>query len=376
MIRLSSRHVVCCRLLLLVPFLVACTTSPTSGRTQFNILPGTLATTVPDLRYEVKTLLVSGGSYCPQEQTNCPERESAERLAQRIGPMAERLGLEAARLSPELAQRVPQIEVFVMPGAAASITSSAGGKIAVEAGIGALDLSQTDLAFALGRELGRLAAAHHRESASAGLAVSLVAGSPLTSAYLATTLLADIIFPIGMLAKLGVSMIASLGTEQLVEVSQQAEADLFASRLLRATGYDPRELEKPLDEATQGAVPIGWLATFLVSRASIAAQALPDPWPDEALPAVITLAEPWPDEAIELPALATLAAEATVLTAHGAAEPMQPDPAEETSAEEKADPPARAGTAVREKPIGKKIRKKAPEKTKQSTKQRTKQRRK
>lgn len=353
----------CQPLLLLVPifFLVACTTSPTSGRTQFNILPGALETSLPDLRYEVKTLLVSDGSYCPEAQTTCPARESAERLAQRIGPLAEQLGLEAARLSPELAQRVPLIEVFVIPGNAASVTSSAGGKIAVEAGLGALDLPQTDLAFALGRELGRLAAAHHRESASAGLAVSLVAGSPLSSAYLATTLLADIIFPVGLLAKLGISMIASLGTEQLVEVTQQAEADLFASRLLRATGYDPRELDKPLDTAKQGAIPIGWLATFLASRASIAAQSLPDPWPDDALPTVYTLEEPWPDELIELPALA---AEAASLSAQSAAESVRPDPPEKSSAKEKTNPPVAKNAGAKKKPVGKKDRKKTPAKTK------------
>ncbi len=367
MIRSFFRHASCCRLLLLVPFLVACTTSPTSGRSQLNILPGSLETTVPDLRYEVKTLLVSSGSYCPEEQTHCPERENAERLAQRIGPMAEQLGLEAARLSPELAQRVPGIEVFVTPGNTASISSSAGGKIAIEAGIASLDLSDTDLAFALGRELGRLAAAHHRESTSAGLMVSLIAGSPLTSTYLATTLLADIIFPVGILAKLGISMLASLGTEQLVEASQQAEADLFASRLLRATGYDPRELGKPIDKAPQDGIPIGWLATFLASRASIAAQALPDPWPDDALPSIfVSPEEPWPDDIPELPALA---AEAASLAAQSAVQPVAPDPAGKTSIEEKTDAPEQADPTTRKRSAGKKIRKKTAKKTKRPAKQ-------
>ena len=281
--------------------LAACSTSPTSGRAQFNILPDTLETTVPDLRFEVKTLITGGGAYCREEENPCPAKEAAEKLAQRIAPSAERLGSKAAELSPEMARRVPQVEVFVVPGDSPSVSSSAGGKIAVGAGLARIELSETDLAFALAREFGRLAAAHHRESTSAGLAVSLIAGSPLTSAYLATSLLADIIFPMGALAKIGISLLASMGTEQLVEASQQDEADGFAVKLMLAAGYDPQALAEPRPEASQGAVLIGWLSSYFASRAKVAEMMRPDPWPDEALPAVAMAAEPWPDEAQDAP---------------------------------------------------------------------------
>jgi Zn-dependent protease with chaperone function len=286
--------------------LAGCTTSPTSGRAQFNVLPGALETSVPDLRFGVKTLLVAGGDYCREEENPCPAREAAEKLAQRIAPIAERLGARAAELSPEMTSRVPQVEVFVVPGDSPSVTSSAGGKIAVGAGLARLELSDTDLALALAREFGRLAAAHHRESTSAGLAVSLIAGSPLTSAYLATSILADIIFPMGALAKVGLSLLASMGTEQLVEASQQDEADEFAAKLMLAAGYDPVALAEPRPDAPQGTVRFGWLSSYFTSRAKIAAMAQPDPWPDEA-PAPLALAaaaEPWPDEALPLLAAA------------------------------------------------------------------------
>lgn len=280
-------------------FFVGCTTSPTSGRAQFNILPGELETTVPDLRFDVKTLLAKGGDFCSGEENPCPAQEAADKLAQRIAPIAERLGTKAAELSPELVSRVPHVVVFVVPDDSPSVSSSAGGKIAVSAGLARLDLTDTELALALAREFGRLAAAHHRESASAGLAVSLVAGSPLTSAYLATTLLADIVFPMGALARVGISLLASMGTEQLVEASQQEEADAFATKLLLASDYDPQELAKERPDTPMGTAPIGWLSSYFVSRARVAAMAQPDPWPDEA-PVPITLAiahEPWPDEA-------------------------------------------------------------------------------
>jgi Zn-dependent protease with chaperone function len=249
----------------------ACTTSPTSGRPQFNLLPDPLETAVPDLRFEVKTLLATGGGYCREEENPCPAKEAAEHLARRIAPIAARLGNKATELSSEMAQRVPQVEVFVVPGESVSVSSSAGGKIAVGGGLARLDLSDTDLALALAREFGRLAAAHHRESTSAGLAVSLIAGSPLTSAYLATSIIADLIFPMGALAKAGISLLASLGTEQLVEASQQDEADAFAAKLLPAAGYDLRQLADVRPYAHESAIRVGWLPSYLASRAKLAA---------------------------------------------------------------------------------------------------------
>lgn len=286
-------------LLLAISILIAgCTTSPTSGRTQFNILPAPLESSVSDLRFGVKTML-GADDYCRDMEGPCVIREEAEKLASRIAPIAERLGAVAPQLSPELVTRVPRVEVFVVPGESASVSSSGGGKIAVNSGLGRLDLSDTELALALAREFGRLAAAHHRESTSAGLAVSLVAGSPLVGAYLATSILADFLFPMGSLIKLGISVLGSIGTEQLVEASQQEEADEFAGKLMLTAGYDLRELAEARPDSPESTARIGWLPGYFASRAKVAAMAQPDPWPDEA-PTLVTHAvasEPWPDEA-------------------------------------------------------------------------------
>jgi hypothetical protein len=255
-----------------------CTTSPTTGRAQFNILPGALETTVPDLRFDVKTMLASAGDYCRDEATPeapCAARESAEKLSRRIAPIAERLGAVTPTLAPELVTRVPHVEVFIVPNDAPSVTSSAGGKIAVASGLARLNLSDTDLALALAREFGRLAAAHHRESTSAGLAVSLITSSPLVGAYAATSLLADLLFPMGALFKVGISLIGSIGTEQLVEASQQGEADEFAGKLLQAAGFDLRELAEARPDAPDSAVKLGWLPGYFTSRAKVAGVAPP-----------------------------------------------------------------------------------------------------
>jgi Zn-dependent protease with chaperone function len=248
----------------------ACSTSPTTGRTQFNILPEQLETTVPDLRFEVHTLLTSKAEYCREDENPCPALELAERLSKRMAPIADLLGNKAVELSPELARRVPVVEVFVVAKDSPSVISSAGGKIAVSSALAQLDLPDEDLALALAREFGRLAAAHHRESTSAGLAVSIAAGSPLAGAYLATSILADILFPMGTLFKLGISLIGSMGTEQLVELSQQEEADDFAGKLMLAAGYDLGKLARPHAGLEEGAIKIGWLPRFVESRARIA----------------------------------------------------------------------------------------------------------
>ena len=258
-------------------FLGGCTTSPTTGRAQFNILPGALETTVPDLRFDVKTMLASSGEFCKEEdagpETPCAPREQAEQLSRRIAPIAERLGAVTSELSPELATRVSHVEVFIIPNDSVSVTSSAGGKIAVGSGLARLNLSDTDLALALAREFGRLASAHHRESTSAGLAVSLVTSSPLVGAYVATSFLADLLFPMGALFKVGISLIGSMGTEQLVELSQQGEADEFAGKLLIAAGYDLHELAESRPEAAENTAKLGWLPAYLTSRAVVAGMA-------------------------------------------------------------------------------------------------------
>lgn len=257
----------------------ACTTSPTTGRTQFNILPEHLETRVPDLRFEVHTLLTSKAEYCRDEEGPCPALEQAERLSKRLAPIAELLGNKAVELSPELARRVPLVEVFVVAKDSPSVTSSAGGKIAVSSALAQLDLPDADLALAMAREFGRLAAAHHRESTSAGLAVSLVAGSPLAGAYLATSILADILFPMGALFKLGISLVGSMGAEQLVEMSQQEEADDFAGKLMQAAGYDLADLARPHPGLEEGAIKIGWLPRFVESRARIARMSIANETP-------------------------------------------------------------------------------------------------
>lgn len=336
-------------LLALCALTAGCTTSPTSGRPQFNILPAPIETGVSDLRFSVKTALATG-DYCRDEEESCAVREAAERLAQRIAPIAERLGTVAPQLSPELVTRVPRVEVFVVPNDSLSVGSSAGGKIAVGSGLHRLELTDTDLALALAREFGRLAAAHHRESTSAGLTVSLITGSPLVGTYLATSLLADILFPMGTLLKVGISLLGSMGTEQLVEASQQEEADEFAGRLMRAAGYNLRELAVVCEDVPAGNIRIGWLPSYFTSRARVAGMAPP------LDAAAVALADQ------ELP----LEAKEEAATPEERAEPAAPAPQAAQTIEPQDSPPEAKAAAANKAPQSaakKKVRKTPRKKT-------------
>ncbi|MBL8504144.1 MAG: hypothetical protein JNL78_11950 [Rhodocyclaceae bacterium] len=339
----------CPALLLAASILAAgCSTSPTSGRAQFNILPAPLESRVSDLRFSVKTELGTG-DYCRDTEGPCAIREEAEKLAGRLSPIAERLGAVAPQLSPELVTRVPRVEVFVLPSESASVRSSGGGKIAVDAGLGKLGLSDTDLALALAREFGRLASAHHRESTSAGLAVSLVAGSPLVGTYLATSILADILFPMGSLVKLGISLLGSVGTEQLVEASQQEEADDFAGKLMLAAGYDLRELAAARSSAPESGLKIGWLPGYFTSRARVAGMAPPA----ESATGAVASQEPVSDgkaEAAAAPAGPVASAPAN-LTAPDPAQPPHGDARQEPPQEVKAETVATTPEASAETPV-------------------------
>ncbi len=281
--------------------LAACSTSPVSGRTQFNILPGPLESTVSDLRFGVKTLLATDGPYCPEGVEDCQAALDAAQLAQRLSPIAERLGTVAPMLSPELVTRVPRVEVFVVPSETPSVTSSAGGKIAVSSALARLNLSDAELAFALAREFARLAAAHHRESTSAGIAVSLVTSSPLVGAYVATSIITDLLFPMGTLLKVGISILGSMGTEQLVEASQQEEADTFAGKLMLAAGYDLGQLAEARPDMPESAIKLGWLQVFISSRARVAGMAPHAPEAVETLAAQDRPAPPGKAEPVTPP---------------------------------------------------------------------------
>lgn len=260
-----------------------CATSPTSGRLQFNLLPGSLESTYSDLRFGVSTRIYAATESCQETGNICASQIDAEHLARRVAPIAERLGTVTPQLSPELTERIPLVEVFVVPNDSPAVTSSGGGKIAFNSGLARLDFSDTDLALALAREFGRLASAHHRESTSAGLAVSIISSSPTISGFVATSFLADLLFPIGSMFKVGLSLLGSLGTEQLVERSQQDEADSFAGKLMQAAGYDLRALAEALPDMQENAPTIGWLPNYLASRALVAGMIPPPPSAVEAL---------------------------------------------------------------------------------------------
>lgn len=237
-----------------------CSTSPVTGRQQLNLLVEPIHTAYSDFKLTVFATPREPLATCGPPR-DCVADPPLIRLQAEIEVIAVRLGQAANQLSPELPERIPRIEVFVAEKEAPGASSSPGGRIAVHSGISALGLSQEELAFAVGREIGRLAHAHHREAASAGVTASLATNLALANTTVASLVLLDFLLPWGALMKFAAAFGSSVAAQTAVEDSQQEEADEFAVRLLSAAGYDPARLRRELPAADR----TGWAASFSAS---------------------------------------------------------------------------------------------------------------
>lgn len=264
-----------------------CSTSPVTGRQQLNVLVEPIHTAYSDFKLAFLATPRERGPLCAT-QGDCTEPPAVSRLEEAIQRIAARLAPAATQLSPELAERIPRIEVFVADKDAPGASSSPGGKIAVHSGIAALDLGEEELAFALAREIGRLAHAHHREAASAGVTASLATNLALANTTVASLVLLDFLVPWSALMKFAAAFGSSLTAQTAVERSQQEEADEFACRLLVAAAYDPARLRRELPEdaldtgwPTAFSASLHWAAVYRERQASAATQSMP---PDPEAP--------------------------------------------------------------------------------------------
>lgn len=173
------------------------------------------------------------------EEAVCPtraDREAATRFALQVQRVTGVLQKGAEFEYPDLTQRLPgmvgsRFDVYVVDGDEPGSASSANGRIALNAGLGARNPYDDWLAFVIAREMGHVIARHHEENSAAGIATSvimniLIPGSSLLKA----------------LASAGGSGIAA--KSQLKE--QALEADVIALSLLQAAGFHLRDISLTL----------------------------------------------------------------------------------------------------------------------------------
>lgn len=172
------------------------------------------------------------------ENTNCPTQadKDAIRFDLQVQRIAGVLQNGAEYLYPDLAQRIPGLEgsrfdVYVVDGDEPGSSSSANGKIALNAVLGAWQPYDDWLAFVIAREMGHVIARHHEENSAASITTSvvmnfLIPGSSLLKGVLST----------------GGAGIAGRSKRDV----QALEADAIALSLLKAAGFRLRDVSLSL----------------------------------------------------------------------------------------------------------------------------------
>ena len=224
----------CASLLLVVVALLGmsgCATAPNQARTRMLDTP--LASTHADISFSMSTgarqyAACEGDGGCP----TAADQEAARRFALQVERVAGALQAGAQRLLPDLAQRAPglaggKFDVYVVEGDQPGSASSANGRIALTAALGARMPYDDWVAFVVAREMGHVIARHHEENSASGIV---------------TSVLMNILIPGSSLLK---SLLSAGGAEIAARSKQEVqalEADLIAQDLLQEAGFRMRDI--------------------------------------------------------------------------------------------------------------------------------------
>ncbi len=215
--------------------MAGCATVSTDDRARIVDLP--LASTHADIAFTITT--ASRLSTGCEENARCPtqaDRDAAKRFALQVHRVADALQRGAESLYPDLAQRVPglvdsRFDVYVVAGDQPGSESSANGRIALSAGLGARQPYDDWMAFVIAREMGHVIARHPEENSAAGIATSVIMNILIPGSGLLKTLISA-----------GGSELAAKSQREV----QALEADAIALELLQAAGFRLRDVSLTL----------------------------------------------------------------------------------------------------------------------------------
>jgi Zn-dependent protease with chaperone function len=154
------------------------------------------------------------------------------RFGQQVQRIAGPLQKGAQDLYPDLAQRVPRLagsrfDVYIAEGNDPGSASSANGRIALNAALGARQPYDDWMAFVIAREMGHVIARHHEENSAAGIATSVIMNILIPGSSVLKSLISA-----------GGSGIAAKSKRDV----QAQEADAIALGLLEAAGFRLRDI--------------------------------------------------------------------------------------------------------------------------------------
>ncbi|MDP1985380.1 MAG: M48 family metalloprotease [Sulfuritalea sp.] len=208
-----------------------CATVPNEGRARMVDMP--LASTHADLGFSITT--GPRQSAACEGSTGCrtaPETDAEKRFVLQVQRVSAILQNGAQNLYPDLAQRVPgmaggQFDVYVVAGDEPGTASSANGRIALNAALGARMPYDDWMAFVIAREMGHVIARHHEENSASSIATSVLMNLLIPGSSLLKSLLS-----------VGGAEIAARSKQEV----QALEADLIALELLREAGFRMRDI--------------------------------------------------------------------------------------------------------------------------------------
>ncbi len=242
-------------LLLAIALLPACSTNPLTGREQILALPAvqTAYAEAKFAAYTVAQALVAAPA-CAQD---CERADEAARFARRVERIGAQLEPAAQAMSPDLAARIGRFRIEVSDTLGVGTAASAGGRIALGAGLAGLEPTDAVLAFLVAREMAHVIARHGEENSGATLLFTALGaflpGVNVVLRFAATT----------------------LGSNALVNswaLQQQREADRIAVALLWRIGLSATEVADSLEIGVMHARLPGsdWGARYLDSLQHVA----------------------------------------------------------------------------------------------------------
>lgn len=225
--------------------LAACATSP-GGRGQLVAPTGLqgVAATYSEVDLNLKLVLLSDVDEC--RGSECLTREAFDERVRTIGKF---LADAAYRLHPDLVERFPAFDIRVIDKAESGFASSASGTILVFRGTAGLGLTESELEFALAREMGHVIGRHHEENVATSVVVSLLAQVLMPVLNIAGG--AAALVSAGTLQNTALATAASYAGSAALKASfrpaQVAESDLIALELLTESHRDCREVADSLE---------------------------------------------------------------------------------------------------------------------------------
>jgi len=252
-----------------VAALAGCSVNPTTGRNQLIALPAaqiahsdlgftfSAASQGPAISIPC-AVAEPARQHTDNTQWPCADAAQIHKFSLQVERLSTELAVQARLLAPALFTRISNFQVEVKSNVIAGTSSSAGGRIVLDAGLATLDPTDDVVAFLIAREMGNVIARHGEEDSGARIAFSAITA---------------LIPAGGLLVKFAASMLGSQALKSTWAEGQRQESDEVALALLDLCDRTPSMITLNLQIGMKrDSLPQGeWRTNFMRSIERVAA---------------------------------------------------------------------------------------------------------